>query len=385
MRVVIAPDKFKGTLTAPQAAAAIAAGWRTERPRDDLREFPISDGGDGFGELLARHLGAEERTVQTVDAAGRKLMAPWWWAPRQRVAIIESARVIGLAMLPRGQFHPFELDSFGLGAVVRAAAAARPRSCLIGIGGSATNDGGFGVARALGWRFLDRRGEALEAWTRLPELARIEPPAKPVRFRELAVAVDVANRLLGIYGATQIYGPQKGIQPGDVKPAERCLRRLARFANQRFRFSYRPDHARGAGAAGGLGFGLLCFARARLEPGFRLFARLSDLHDEIRAADLVITGEGAIDLTTIAMGKGVGQLMRICGRLRRPYYALAGQVNVRNPARPGLLGLFAMAPTLVSAEEAMARPDYWLAELGRVAARAWSAREAAAPSSNGPS
>jgi len=372
MHVVIAPDKFKGTLTATEAAEAIAAGWRIERPQDTVRAFPISDGGDGFGDLLARHLNAEERTVDTVNAAHEPIRAPWWWAPRSRMAIIASARIIGLAMLPRGRFHPFQLDTFGLGAVLRAAAAAHPRVCLMGIGGSATNDAGFGLARAIGWRFRDRRGEPIEDWTRLPELERIERPERALRLRQVLVAVDVTNRLMGVRGATRVYGPQKGIRTEDVKPAERCLRRLVRVLTQQFHFVVPPHHVPGSGAAGGLGFGLRCFGPARLEPGFRLFARLSGLLDGIRKADLVITGEGAIDLTTVAMGKGVGQLMRICGRLRRPCIALAGQVHVSRFRRPGLVGLYGMAPTLTTPEEAMARPAHWLGELGRFSARAWS-------------
>jgi len=374
MRVVIAPDKFKGTLTATEAAAAIAAGWRVERPEDELVLFPISDGGDGFGELLARHLEAEERSVETVNAAHETIRAPWWWEPRRRLAIIESARVIGLAMLPRGRFHPFELDTFGLGTVLQAAAAAGPRTCLLGIGGSATNDAGFGLARAIGWQFLDRRAQPIQAWTRLPELDRIQRPARPLRFKELLVAVDVDNPLLGGRGATRVYGPQKGIRPEDIQPAERCFRRLVRLIQPRSRFSPRPEQWRGAGAAGGLGFGLVCFAAGRLEPGFRLFTRLSGLTDQVRGAGLVITGEGAIDLTTISMGKGVGRLIRACGRWRRPCLALAGRVELAPTAHrgPGLVGLYGLTPTLTTPEQAMSRPAHWLGELARQAARDWT-------------
>lgn len=371
MNVLIAPDKFKGTLTAVQAAEAIAAGWRRARPQDTLDLFPISDGGDGFGELLARHLGAEEHTVDTVDAAHRPLRASWWWEPRSRMAIIESARVIGLAMLPPGRFHPFELDTSGLGAVMQAAATLRPKVCLLGIGGSATNDGGFGMARALGWQFLDRKGRPIEAWTRLPELARLERPSHPLRLGQLIVAMDVRNRLMGVRGATQIYGPQKGIRPEDVKPAERCLRRLVRIVGQQFRFSRPPEHACGAGAAGGLGYGLLSFANARLEIGFNLFARMSSLRRHVDAADLVITGEGAIDLTTLAMGKGVGRIAGACGRHRCPCLALAGVAHLGDHSRERFDALYAITPTLTTPERAMAEPAFWLSALAERAAREW--------------
>jgi len=187
---------------------------------------------------------------------------------------------------------------------------------MVGIGGSATNDGGFGVARALGWKFLDRDGSAIERWTDLCSLTLIIAPKRRRWFQELIVAVDVQNPLPGIRGATQVYGPQKGLRRRDFKLAEGCLRRLAEVVAQQF--GVPPSGGRGnrlkaelhthpgAGAAGGLGFGLLAFSGARLEPGFDLFARLARLDQRLRSADLVITGEGCIDPSTL-MGKGVGQ------------------------------------------------------------------------------
>src|SRR6266536_891198 len=193
MRVLIIPDKFKGTLTAETAAEAIARGWHSARPQDQLDLLPMSDGGDGFGEVISGLLKAKVQTVRTVAAAHRHCSAKWWWEPDAKTAIVESATVIGLAMLPPEQFHPFELDTFGLAAVLRAAAAKGARRCLIGIGGSATNDGGFGLARGLGWRFLDRNGHLIEQWTGLRELGQIRPPRRRRWFAELVVAVDVAN------------------------------------------------------------------------------------------------------------------------------------------------------------------------------------------------
>ena len=374
MRLLIAPDKFKGTLSATEAADAIARGWRRERPDDAIACFPISDGGDGFGELLARHLGAEERSVATVNAAHEPIVAPWWWVPGPRLALIESARIIGLAMLPRGRHHPFDLDTFGLGAALRAAAALRPRTCLVGIGGSATNDGGTGLARALGWQFRDRRQQPLERWPVFTTLDRIEPPRRPVRFRELKVAVDVRNPFLGLHGATRVYGPQKGIRPADVAPAERALSRLARLVHRGRHESKPLARTPGTGAAGGLGFGLAAFAGGQLAPGFELFAQLSGLEARVREADLVVTGEGAIDRTTLTMGKGVGQLMQLCDRLQRPWLGLAGRVDLTGATSARRSQLHAMAPDLAPPEEAMRRPALWLARLGQQAARDWSAR-----------
>src|ERR1017187_8626585 len=150
LQVLIMPDKFKGTLTASAAAEAIARGWRKARTGDLLSLLPMSDGGDGFGEVTRALLKARIQRVKTVDAAHRLCVARWWWEPSTRTAIIESAAVIGLAMLPQKRFHPFRLDTLGLGAVVRAAAKRGARRCLMGVGGSATNDGGFGLAREIG-------------------------------------------------------------------------------------------------------------------------------------------------------------------------------------------------------------------------------------------
>jgi len=222
-KVLIIPDKFKGTLTAREAAMAIAQGWKRYRPDDLLEIVPMSDGGDGFGETISEILGARSQIIKTVDAAHRPCRARWWWEPRNKMAIIESAKVIGLSQLPPGKFHPFALDTFGLGAALLAAEAKGARRCLIGIGGSATNDGGFGLARALGWEFRDCNERPITCWTGLKHLASIHPGRK-VSINEILVAVDVQNPLLGPTGATRIYGPQKGIRPQDYPVAESSLR-----------------------------------------------------------------------------------------------------------------------------------------------------------------
>ena len=371
-RVLICPDKFKGTLSAAAAARAIARGWRASRPADTLDLLPISDGGDGFGELLGQLLDAEPCEVATVDAAHRPRRARWWWEPRRRLAIVESARVIGLARLPPGKFHPFDLDTFGLGTVLRAVARRQPRRTLVGLGGSATNDAGFGLARALGWQFFARDGRALTRWMELAELARVRPPRQRPAWGELLVAVDVRNRLLGPRGCTRIYGPQKGLRPEDLAPAERCLQRLARVLGRAGRRAS-PAGVPGAGAAGGLGYGLMVFAGARLLPGFDLFARLSGLGERVARADWVITGEGALDETTLAMGKGVGGVARLCRQKRRPCLALAGVVSDRARAERWFAAVHALTPDLTTPARARREAAQWLTELARRVAAAWPA------------
>jgi glycerate kinase len=361
LKVLIIPDKFKGTLPAPAAAEAIARGWRKARPGDLLSLLPMSDGGDGFGEVTSALLKARVQRVKTVDAAHRRCVAKWWWEPSTRTAIIESAAVIGLAMLPPKRFRPFRLDTSGLGAVVRAAVQKGARRCLMGVGGSATNDGGFGLARALGWVFLDRQGEVIEGWTGLSQLARIRPPQRRRWFTSFVVATDVQNRLLGRKGATRIYGPQKGLRPQDFALAERCLSRLARVAKAQLGRDFAREP--GAGAAGGLGFGLLAFLGVELQPGFDLFARQAALERRLRTADLVVTGEGAIDVSTL-MGKGVGQIARRCRQLKIPCIALAGRVSASSGRRAFFTQAHALTE-LTTLAQAKARPAYWLERLAQ--------------------
>ncbi len=369
LRVLIAPDKFKGTLTAQEAAQAIASGWRRVRPKDYLELLPISDGGDGFGELMGSLLECRTQTIRTVDAAHRPCTARWWWEPKSCTAIIEAAQANGLAQLPVGKFHPFDLDTFGLGKLIQAAAAKGARRFLVGIGGSATNDGGFGMARALGWKFFAKDGALIDEWTGLNKLERIEPPTQRLQFDYISVAVDVQNRLLGPKGATRVYGPQKGLRPKDFAHAERCLARLAAISRKQFHRAFASSP--GSGAAGGLGFGFTAFTGAKLEPGFELLAQKTNLDKQLMLADLVITGEGAIDHSTL-MGKGAGEIARRCRTLRTPCMALAGTIKATAQHQRLFEKLYALTD-LTSAKNARSNPKRWLKLLAEKAARQFSA------------
>jgi glycerate kinase len=363
LNVLIVPDKFKGTLTAESAAQSIASGWRKSRPMDVLDMLPMSDGGDGFGAVISSLLAAKALQLKTLNAAHQSCRSDWWWAQRSRLGIIESASVIGLAMLPAGRFHPFELDTFGLAAALEVAARKGARECLIGIGGSATNDGGLGMARGLGWVFLDADGKEITSWTRLNNLQRIQRGhSLPYKIR---VAVDVQNPLLGPKGASRVYGPQKGLRPGDMAQAEKCLRRLARVTADTLKKEFATIP--GAGAAGGLGFGLAAFCGAQLEPGFELFASLSNLAARLAQADLVITGEGKLDHSTL-MGKGVGEIARLAARKRKNCIGLGGTVLVGSQRKSPFSRLFGITD-LTSEKNALQKPAFWLARLAEHAAR----------------
>lgn len=367
-RILIAPDKFKGTLSAPAVAEAIACGWRSACPDDELELLPISDGGDGFGEILAGLLEATPVPLRTQDAAHRPLEAAWWWETSSSAALIESARIVGLARLPPQRFHPFELDTAGLGAALQAAAEHGTKSCLVGVGGSATNDAGFGLARALGWRFFGAAGDELSEWTQLHRLAVVRPPAQWPRFTELVVAVDVRNPLLGPTGCTRVYGPQKGLRPEDFDLAERCLARLATVVRQQLGSDHADDP--GAGAAGGLGFALCSFLGARIEPGFEVFARHARLAERLKRVDAVLTGEGALDEQTL-MGKGVGELAMLCRQAGVPCLALAGVVQPVAAANELFFGTRALTPDFAPRELALNETARCLEQLADRAAREW--------------
>lgn len=345
----------------------------------------MSDGGDGFGEIIGGMIGAERIAVDTIDSAHRLHTAYFWFDHKTKTAVIEAAQVNGLALLPPGQYHPFELDTFGLGKVYMAAAELNASKILVGIGGSATNDGGFGFARALGYQFLNGDGAPIRKWTDLESLQRIIMSGD-MPFIETIVGVDVQNPLLGPNGTSRIYGPQKGLREEDMPKAEACLQRLAdvvqelnqravgpvvrwmgKTVSNRYNFA---EHA-GAGAAGGLGFGLEAFVGAKFVPGFDIFAEAANLNQRLKDADLVISGEGAMDEQSL-MGKGVGSLCQLCRKSGVKFLGLAGSLSQDVSAKLASdrnLALFGIVPILASLDQAKAEPAKYLRLLASEAAK----------------
>jgi glycerate 2-kinase len=357
VNVLIAPDKFKGTLSGSEAAKRIRQGWRKARCDDMLRLLPICDGGDGFGETLAILEGAQKVVCRTIDAAQCPIRAQWWWQPEKRMAIIESSIVIGLAGLPKGKYHPFDLDTQGLGKVLKQAVSRGAQTCVIGIGGSATNDGGFGLARALGWGFMDTEGKEITSWTCLEQLASVKKPPKSRLFRKLIIASDVTNILLGAQGASRIFGPQKGLRAADMKKSENCLRILADQTDALLKKHY--QYLPGAGAAGGLGYGLMAFLGGRVRSGFDFFARRAQLESQIRWADLVLTGEGSLDRSTL-MGKGVGLLAQKCRNRQTPCIGLGGVASQKKQLNDLFQAVYTITPSLADSYEAQRDASKWL-------------------------
>ena len=315
VRILIAPDKFKGSLSAPAAAEAIARGLRSVWPDAQLDLAPIADGGEGFAEALKVALGAEWVNVASEDALGRAIAARYAWLDGERLAILEISEASGLHRIAPHERDPLRADTFGTGILIAHAIARGARRIHVGLGGSATTDGGAGMARALGFRFLDGEGRDFPAAPgALQSVAQIVRPADRV-LPEIFAASDVQNPLLGERGAARVYGPQKGADAAAVALLDRALTRLADVCAADLGCDHRD--VPGSGAAGGLGFGLLSFCNAKIRPGFEMISETLHLGKRIAAADLVITGEGRIDDQTLD-GKGpagVAALARSAGRL----------------------------------------------------------------------
>ena len=322
MKVVLAPDSFKEAMTAAEAAAAMARGVLAVVPDAEVVQVPMSDGGEGFTDAVAAALGARIRTVETVDALGRPVAGRL--AVGGGTAVLEMATAAGLELVPEEERDVLGSDTRGVGRMIRAALDAGADRLLLGIGGSATSDGGAGMLAELGVRFLDDEGQAVGTTPReLEELASVDASGLDARLAGLRieVACDVDNPLLGERGASAVFGPQKGASPEDVDYLDSVLAHWARLSGHAG-LAGRP----GAGAAGGLGFALMAFLGARLEPGVELVARAVGLAEAVGGADLVLTGEGSVDAQTLA-GKTPAGVARAAAAQGVPTVIVAGRVR----------------------------------------------------------
>ncbi len=322
MRILLTPDKFKGSLGAEEVGARMAAGLRAVLPQAEIEVAPVADGGEGTAEVIRRARRGEWRECGAHDALGRPLQTRYAWLASAETAVLEMSAAAGLAQLAPNERDPLRASTFGVGEMLRDAAARGARQILIGLGGSATNDGGFGLARALGFHFLDGDDQEISASvTDLPRLAKIKRPNE-LELPPIVAASDVRNPLLGPEGASHVFGPQKGAGPEAVALLEQALTRLAEVAAE----SLGCDHRifPGAGAAGGLGFGLLTFCGATLRPGFDLVAEMIDLRRKIAWSEVVVTGEGQLDRQTLS-GKAPAGVARMARALGKSVFAIVGQ------------------------------------------------------------
>ena len=324
MRVLIAMDKFKGSLTATAAGAAVKRGLARMEPSWHTDLCPIADGGEGTTDALVTALGGEWVAAQVHDAQGRPVTVRYGLCRGEDgvlEASMEMSAASGLAMVSDLPLDPRTASTLGTGELMLDAIRRGAQRIVIGIGGSATNDGGAGMALALGYIFRDAGGHPV---TTVPEMLErvtsIEPPVHPLP--EVLVACDVQNPLLGEQGATRVYGAQKGVM--DFSFFEARLQHLADVVTRDLRTD--PRAIPGAGAAGGLGFGLMAFCGARLTSGFELVARLTELERRVAEADLIITGEGRIDSQTLH-GKGPAGVADLARQAGKPVVGVAGMVE----------------------------------------------------------
>jgi glycerate kinase len=322
LRILIAPDKFKGTLTSEAAARAIEKGLLRAWPKACISRLVLTDGGEGFVELMTRQTGGNLRTVQTVDAALRRCRAQWGVLGNGTTAVIGLTEASGIAQLPQELRNPETTSNLGTGRLLALAARNGYREILVGLGGSATNDGGISLAAAIGYRFLDNNDRDIPLnGGGLMQLARIVPPPALPKARFI-VATDVNNPLFGPKGAARQFAAQKGADAAMIARLDRGLRHLARIVKRDLGRDVADEP--GAGAAGGCGYGLMAFFQAKRENGFQLVRRLTGLDALIRSHDLIITGEGCFDRTSL-LGKAPAQLGELARKLRRPVWALCGR------------------------------------------------------------
>jgi glycerate kinase len=333
VRVLVAPDKFKGTLTAPQAADAIAAGWRRSRPGDGLDLLPMADGGEGSLEAIGSSLAVERRTVEVAGPLGDPVEATFGLATRgrRRVAIVETAMACGLQLVAQGRRDPLGASTSGVGELLLAAGREGIDEALVCVGGSATTDAGAGLAQAIGARLLDAAGRPIgRGGEGLLDLATIDlrPLDRSLASARVVAAADVDNPLVGPLGAARAYAPQKGATPAEVATLERALAHVAAIVARDVGVDVRD--LPGAGAGGGLGAGLVAFLGARLRRGADLVMDIVGFDERLAEADVVVTGEGRFDEQSLR-GKVAGAVLERAALARAGVVVLCGDARVGAP------------------------------------------------------
>ncbi|MDP2888772.1 MAG: glycerate kinase [Bacteroidota bacterium] len=363
MHIVVAPDSFKECLTATQVSLAISEGIKRVVPEADIIRIPVADGGEGTVEALVTATGGKIIPVQSVDALNRPIDSFYGILGDGKTAVIEMAAASGIELLEPEERNPLITTTFGTGLLLKAALDAGFTQIIIGIGGSATNDGGTGMAQALGFGLFDEDGQPLNlGGGSLCALHSIDCSNVHPKLQEakITVACDVRNPLLGSSGATYVYGPQKGATPQMLETLERNMVHFSRILQQEMKINV--SEIPGAGAAGGLGAGLMAFCKTKMISGFELVSELTNLEKHISQASLVFTAEGKIDAQT-AFGKtisGVGQLAK---RHKVTAIALAGMItdDLTELYKQGITSVFAIGNQPMSLEESKAQASELLA------------------------
>jgi glycerate 2-kinase len=370
--VVLAPDKFKGSLTAAEVAEALAAGMVDVLPQLETILLPVADGGDGTV-AAALSAGFDKIIVDAVGPTGEPVQAPY--ALDSDRAVVELAAVVGLSMLPNGQLDPLGSSTFGLGLVIADAIRRGATTIVLGLGGSASTDGGAGMVQALGARLLDADGHDLPpGGGNLSRLARIDmaPLRENLGATAIIVASDVDNPLLGPNGAAAVFGPQKGAGPHDVEALERSLRQWSTVVSDA---TGRDDAERaGAGAAGGTGYAALALLDAEIRPGIELILDLIDFDRRVFGADLVVTGEGSLDEQSLA-GKAPIGVARAAASASVRVVAVAGrlQLSAAQLREAGIAAAYPLTDLEPDLNRCIANASPLLRRVGAQIAKDWLA------------
>ena len=336
MRVVVAPNAFKGSLSASQAASAIANGVRESFPDAEVVEIPVADGGDGTVEALVSAHRGEYRTAEVEGPLGDSVSATFGLIEAGRTGVVELASASGLTLIAPERRNPRKTSTYGFGQLLAAVRATGVEQIIAGIGGSATNDGGAGMAEALGYHFLNGAGaELARGGAALARLSRIDASGFDLGWRavKVMVACDVTNPLTGPKGASAVYGPQKGADATAIPELDAALANLAAVIERDL--GKHVAEVPGAGAAGGAGAGLMAFLDAKLVPGAPLVVEASGFDTALQGADLVITGEGQADAQT-GYGKAPGEVAKRAKAARIPVLLIAGSKGQGWEALSGL-------------------------------------------------
>lgn len=349
LKILIVTDKFKGSLTALEAAESIKNGLLRSSASVKIRVLPMADGGDGTIDVVMNSAGGELKFINVYDPLFRVIYAPYL-IKGERI-LIEMAKCSGLQLLKPKEYNPLKTSTYGLGQMILVAIGNNADEIIIGIGGSATNDGGMGLLKALGYRFTNASGGETEILADVAEIngAGVDPNIKKIRFK---VACDVSNPLLGVRGATAVYGPQKGADAKMLEELERGMQNYAEVCEKFLGKSY--SEYPGAGAAGGVGFAMIGFLGAELVPGWKVLSELTDLESLVKDSDLIITGEGSIDEQSIS-GKLIDGIAAIAKKHNKRLWAFCG-INSLNEAqlmKAGIEKVFAISDIVNDQEESI--------------------------------
>lgn len=328
MKILLAPDKFRGSLDAPQVCEAMTEGIRMVSPEIEVVSLPMADGGEGTLDLLLWYSGGKKQTAKVQDPLGRIIDAEYGLSADGKTAFIEMATASGLRLLKTEERNPLKTSTFGTGELIKIVLEAGVENIILGIGGSATTDAGIGMATALGWQFLDENDKEISPiGENLIKIKAIKPPSFTIANSSLniKVACDVTNPLFGENGAAYVYGPQKGADRQAVKQLDEGLQNIAKIFERVFEKNY--AQTAGTGAAGGLGFGAMSFLNAELKEGVKLLMDFCDFDKKLKDVNLIITGEGKIDNQTL-QGKLIKGITDRASQTKIPIAAICGTLDV---------------------------------------------------------